>query len=129
MTTILVEDHALSDRLLGGVNKTTTLTWANALIWSNNLASGSCGLTDGSTAGQWRLPNRRELLSLIDDGRYNPALPSGHPFTGVQSYGYWTSTTYAGGTSVAWGVYLYDGHVFNDDKSSSHYVWPVRGGQ
>lgn len=34
---------------------------------------------------QWRLPNVRELQSLIDYGEYNPALPTGHPFTGVAS--------------------------------------------
>ena len=30
------------------------------------LANGACGLTDGSTTGDWRLPNEKELHSLID---------------------------------------------------------------
>src|SRR5262249_6826608 len=41
-------------------------TWSNALAAVNTLASGQCGLTDGSSAGQWRMPNRNELLSLSD---------------------------------------------------------------
>ena len=60
-------------------------TWAEALSDANGLASGSAGLTDGSKAGDWRLPNVRELQSLVDYGRSNPALPAGHPFTNVQS--------------------------------------------
>ena len=47
--------------------------------------SGYSDLTDGSKAGDWRLPNVRELQSLVDYGRYDPALPEGHPFTRVQS--------------------------------------------
>lgn len=40
--------------------------WPSALSSANKLASGSCGLTDSSTAGQWRLPNANELESLVD---------------------------------------------------------------
>jgi Protein of unknown function (DUF1566) len=35
----------------------------------------------------WRLPNRKELLSLLDFSKYSPALPSDHPFTNVQAGG------------------------------------------
>lgn len=38
--------------------------WNAALSLANGLANGTCSLTDGSTAGQWRLPNRSELQSL-----------------------------------------------------------------
>ena len=31
-----------------------------------SLENGSCGLSDGSVAGDWRLPNIRELHSLFD---------------------------------------------------------------
>lgn len=51
--------------------------WAQAVQSANLLATGLCGLTDGSRAGDWRLPNRKELDSLIDLGRSNPALPQG----------------------------------------------------
>jgi Protein of unknown function (DUF1566) len=58
-------------------------TWAQALTDANTLSNGTCGLTDGSVAGDWRLPNVKELLSLIDYGHFDPALPAGHPFVNV----------------------------------------------
>lgn len=103
--------------------------WEQALADANGLNTGECGLTDGSTAGQWRLPNVREQQSLIDFGSFTPALPTGHPFSGVQADYYWSSTTYASFTSYAWLVLLYDGFAFSDDKTNSRCVWPVRGGQ
>jgi hypothetical protein len=84
------------------------------------------------------LPNVQELQSLIDYGRYNPALcnaagtgqwTSGNPFTGVQSSSYWSSTTRAYTTANAWYVHLDAGIVGNADKGYTHYVWPVRAGQ
>jgi len=106
-----------------------TRNWAGALSDANGLATGYCGLTDGSSAGDWRLPNVRELQSLIDYGEYGPALPDGHPFTGVQSSYYWSSTTFAINTSYAWYVHLNIGNVYGGNGSNGYYVWPVRGGQ
>ena len=104
--------------------------WTNALSDANTLASGACGLTDGSVAGDWRLPNIKEIESLIDFTQYDPAaLPPGHPFSGVQSTSYWSSTTNAFYTYFAWSVYLADGSAGNGDKEfNTNYVWPVRGG-
>ena len=102
--------------------------WATALTDDNTVNNRECGLTDGSVEGDWRLPNVREMQSLIDYGRYNPALPSGYPFTGAQSEYYWTSSTYPDST-YAWIMYLGNGSVGLIDKTPTFYVWPVRGGQ
>jgi hypothetical protein len=103
-------------------------TWTQALSDCNGLASGSCGLTDGSQAGDWRLPNIKELFSLIDFSIYSPALPSGHPFTGVQFIYYWSSTTNANDNyEYAWIVSIYSGNVTGANKpTDNHDVWPVR---
>jgi len=97
-----------------------TMRWNEALTACNN--SDCAGYTD------WRLPNVKELLSLIDYRNHDPALPSGHPFNNVQFIFYWSSTTYDAITNHAWGVYLYNGYVYNYHKVTNAYVWPVRGG-
>ena len=51
-----------------------------------------------------------------------------YKFTGVQ-YIYWSSTTQAVSTRLAWFVYLSFGGVSSDVKTQPYYVWPVRGGQ
>ena len=129
-------DGTVTDGLTGltwmkNANCWGTMTWANALTKISGLNAGteSCsGYTTGIHT-DWHLPNRRELRSLIDYGRYNPALPSGHPFSDVQSSYYWSSTSYANSTDNAWIVYLGNGRVNDNFKSYSYYVWPVRGGQ
>jgi hypothetical protein len=109
-----------------------TKTWADALTAANGLKSGDAGtdLADGSQEGEWRLPNLRELQSLVDYGR-NPALPADHPFTGVQvgSIYYWSSTTGVQNADTAWSVRFSDGPVNGAAKSDGRYVWCVRGGQ
>jgi len=136
-------DGTVTDNLTGliwlkNANCFGTRAWSQALTDCNNLADGSCGLTDGSVAGDWRLPNVKELQSLIHYGVYGPALPDtagtgkwteGDLFSGVQSSRYWSATTYASHTDHAWTVDLTRGHVSNGHKVSSYYVWPVRGGQ
>lgn len=114
----------------------TTRSWATALSdmadlnANGTINSNSCGDTSngGSHQSDWRLPNRNELFSLTDDGRTNPALPTGHPFSGVQVYNYWSSTTYAGHFDYAWGIYMGGGTAGNGLKTNDYHVWPVRGG-
>lgn len=127
-------DGTVTDNLTGLIwlkdaNCFGARTWNNALSDANGLSAGFCGLTDGSSAGDWRLPNYKELFSLIDASNYGPALPTGHPFTNVQSGVYRSATTVVQSTGTAWGVSMVSGSVYNDGKSNNHYVWPVRGGQ
>jgi len=95
-----------------------TMAWADALAACNDL--------DFAGHNDWRLPNARELLSLVDYEAHDPALPQGHPFDNVQYLFYWSSTTYDANAVNAWGVYLCNGYAFNYHKATKAYVWPVR---
>jgi hypothetical protein len=89
-------------------------------------------------AGDWRLPNVKELLSLIDFGFFAPALSNaagtgiwteGDAFLGVQSRDYWSSTTLADTPVYAWDVVLSVGSIVAVGKGGIFLVWPVRGGE
>jgi hypothetical protein len=110
-----------------------TMDWYWALDYVERMNAGkhtNYGYTD------WRLPNRKELQSLTDYSRHNPALPADHPFTNVQTDYYWSSTSHAEDSYdlysypfFAWIVYMYSGYVDDEDKGLSCGVWPVRGGR
>jgi len=98
------------------------LPWAEALAAVSGLnRAGFLGHAD------WRMPNRRELRSLIDHGRKQPALPAGHPFREVFSGWVWTSTTKAGQENYAWNVHFEGGRMFYSRKDDDRLLWPVCG--
>jgi hypothetical protein len=76
----------------------------------------------------WRLPDRKELFSLIDRSKYGPALPAGHPFLNLQfQFSYYSSTTTANYKNAVWTIYLMDGTLNLDYKPYMRPVWPLRG--
>jgi len=109
--------------------------WPTALADANQLASGACGLSDGSTEGQWRLPNLNELESVVDVSASNPAVTPGSPFSNVAGIVYWTSIGYFGGdegSPQAWAISMSDGSYINDGVQnvktvSKNGIWAVRG--
>jgi hypothetical protein len=106
------------------------MTWSNAVAYCENLSYG--GESD------WRLPNVRELISLIcyryaDNALCNTAgtgqWTDNDPFTGVNSLYNWSSTSNGKLTDQAFYVNMNHGHVQRITKSFEGYAWPVRGGQ
>src|SRR2546426_12515662 len=77
------------------------------------------------------LPTLQELASLVDPTVPfpGPTLPAGHPFSNVQSSAYWSATTNAANTNVAWAVFFDNGGEFVLVKSATAaFAWCVRGG-
>ena len=70
------------------------------------------------------VPHATAAIMLFEN--YDPALPSGHPFTNVQFSFYVSSTIYAGFSGYVLGVPMQLGGVYYADKSKDWYVWPVR---
>ena len=113
--------------------------WAQALNDCNTLAHGDCDLTDGSSAGDWRLANVKELQSLIHYGFVEPALADtagtgqwsdDDPFSDVPCNAFWSSTPLKDYVDYAFVVDVCYGWVGNlAEKSDYYYAWPVRGGR
>jgi hypothetical protein len=127
------DDGTVTDNLTGLVwlKDTTRFTpraWVQALNACNGLADDGVALTDGSVAGDWRLPNNKELRRLIDFGSSRPALPGGHPFIVPSSGSFWSSTTSMNNVGRAWKILIEDGEMRNDQKGTANFVWPVRDG-
>jgi hypothetical protein len=77
----------------------------------------------------WRMPNRKELESLIDHSTFSPALPQGHPFGVVSGY-YWTSDTNVDLCSMGWAVDMNAGLaivLYKNVDTNTLSLWPVRG--
>lgn len=101
-------------------NGTDTEDYLNAL---NSNAFG--GYSD------WRLPDIKELASIVALDKYNPAIRS-NIFPNTQTSNYWSSTTYSDSNMTkAWAIeFIFGGDAsFTDnggDKSNSYYVRAVR---
>jgi hypothetical protein len=101
-------------------------SWEDACKACKELKNGEHSLTDGSVAGDWHLPNLRELQSLVDYGKAYPALPPGHPFPGVLSHYFWSSTHLPTDEDIANALHFGDGYLGGQFMSNLYYVWCVR---
>lgn len=132
------KDGTVTDNLtklvwLKSANCFGMLDWQNAILAVKSLDEGACGpasglmLSDGSIAGDWRLPTMIELCTLIDFNRRDPALPNGHMFSDVPPGYHWSATTIDEHPEMAWIVYFESGTTcYENVKNIAGYVWPVR---
>ena len=95
------------------------MNWEVAITWCENL--NYAGYTD------WRLPNAKELMSIVICYRANPSIDIGKFRNTTISY-YWTSTTDASSTAEACLVFFLHGGTAITNKTSAYYVRAVRGG-
>ena len=117
------------------LDRLTALNWCKTanpaqypLTWQEAL-SFIAGMNRHSVFGynDWRMPNRRELRSLVSHQTSRPALPLDHPFTDLFPSWYWSSTSAAISPSHAWYVHMDGARMFYGGKDQSFLLWPVRG--
>jgi hypothetical protein len=93
------------------------LPWCDALIYCEDLVFA--GYDD------WRLPNVRELESIVHYGRFDPAMA---PVFRTESMPYWTSTTFVDDPDLKWVIDCASGIVNVEFDWYARYVRTVRGG-
>jgi len=103
-------------------------TWQGALDYV-------AALNTANFAGHndWRLPNIKELQSIVNYENVNPSVSAVFNDCGngscTAAYVYWSSTSYANFPDFAWYVNFYAGDVEANYKSlNSIFVRAVRGG-
>lgn len=97
----------------------TERSWEDALAYCE--ACTDAGYSD------WRLPNIRDLLSIVAYDGMDPAIDTGF-FTSVTD-DYWSSSSDLDFWSYAKLVDFHDGEVQSGEKKWAHHVRCVRGGQ
>ena len=99
----------------------TERTWQGAIDYCAALTFPSGGYSD------WRLPDRRELMSIVDFGRVSPSVDTTY-FPSCRSSYYWSSSPNVNPSVYAWYVYFYYGHVTKHYKTNTYSVRCVRAG-
>lgn len=91
--------------------------------WSASTCAGTASiytheqaLARAKTQGTWRLPNVKELSSLVDGSRFNPAI-DGNAFPLTPSAIYWTATPDVRLASFAWTVDFALGGVVSSNRN------------
>lgn len=107
--------------LVGKEQSQVTVTWKEAIEYIKGLNNRNGGF------GDWRLPNIRELESLVDTTQHSPAFAAPSAFDKIQE-GYWSSTTSLYEPRYAWVLYTRDGAVGVGFKPHADFsILPVRG--
>lgn len=118
--------YAFSPDGLEVTDTTTQLVWrrcAEGQLYGAGTCSGSAGgytheaalvraKTEAASSGKaWRVPNAKELFSLVDRSRRAPAIDViAFPATQPHDY-FWSSTPFAGQAHYAWSVFFDWGYI------------------
>ena len=106
-------------------NKNDKYTWQAA----QDEFIAQCNSNHFGGHSDWRLPNTRELCSIVNKGTAVPAVDTDYfPNTVVSSI-YWTPTLDAADADFVWPVYFRYGYISKVSKTNSNHVRAVRGAQ
>lgn len=124
------------------LDKTTKLMWSRCLVgqsWdsSSNSCTGTAQQLDWSEAlleskrttlagySTWRLPNAKEVLTLVERSCVDPAINL-TAFPASNSENMWTGTTVVNQPERSWAIAMYSGKNNSKEKIIRLYVRLVR---
>ncbi len=102
---------------------------ATSLSWPATLDAAKAKNTEaykGHT--DWRVPNIKELESLVGITAASPAIDTA-AFPATPAGFFWSSTSFAPGPASAWVVNFYNGDSYANSRTITSYVRLVRSGQ
>jgi len=111
-------------------DSTTGLVWQDDAVDSQMSWQSAITHCEALSLGgheDWRLPNIKELTSLVDDTKYGPSIND--IFESKVSSFYWSSTTNADNSANAWYVLFRRGGRHHSTKDYGYYVRCVRAGE
>lgn len=121
------------------VDNVTGLTWVTnpgtdagiggTYEWNNATAIQVCENLNYAGYTDWRLPNIRELLSIVDYGAASAPRINTAAFPGTASGHYWSSTTSQEASNYEWYVDFSSGKNDIAWSLNPKYIRCVRGGQ
>lgn len=99
------------------------------LTWELALQQGESINSSGGFAGysDWRLPNKKELESLVEEACHSPAINNTN-FPNTSNAAFWSSSPDSSRSSSAFAVHFSNGYSARYSRSSSYYVRLVRDG-
>ncbi len=113
-------DGTVSDNvtlLMWQVDDSLARGWEDAITY--------CEESISADYSDWRLPNIKELESILDDSLDSPAVDS-TIFPNITASNYWSSTSNAADASGAWVVNFMHGNILVIGKTNDSLVQCVR---
>ena len=109
-----------ADNTCSDANDATEHNWQDAL----EAAEGS----DFASHTDWRLPNIKELSSLVARDRHEPTINI-EAFPNTSSSFYWSSSPSAGDENKVWKLNFSEGYNLGSVRTETYYVRLVRSSQ
>ena len=99
---------------------------AASFTWQEALKAGSSSSFAGKS--DWRLPNIKELASIVERQCTMPAINE-IVFPATPTMSFWSSTPYDANPAFAWNIYFPYGISDGNNKEYKFFVRLVRGGK
>lgn len=112
--------------LIWSLETVSNITWDDATATGEGSPikayndAARCGYSDG-----WRVPTRRELLSIVLHGASSPTIDSNY-FPATLTSTHWSSNIYAPDPTRAWVVFFSSGYASYANKTATEVVRLVR---
>ncbi|WP_455756796.1 Lcl C-terminal domain-containing protein [Sulfurimonas sp.] len=131
-----VLEPKLNTPLVRDDSKELVIDKSTGLMWQDNIdtktirknrkdAKQYCRSLVFAGYDDWYLPRVKELRSIVDEKKYNPAIRNG--FKNIISSHYWTSSPNLSDIVIAINIDFKNGQTYNNTRKGKAYLRCVRG--